>query len=96
MLVEADVEAMKIVGSTVLAEAQRLAAVPASRAAVAMPGAATAAAMARADTRLSSAVKDLAAGVTTTARSVEASAVGYDAVDSANAARFGGATNGGL
>ncbi|WP_315773522.1 hypothetical protein [Rhodococcoides kroppenstedtii] len=96
MLVDADIEAMQFVSRTVLAEAERLAAVPAARAAVAMPGAATAAAMARADTRLSSAVKDFAAGVTTTARSVEASAVGYDAVDSANAARLGGATNGGL
>ena len=96
MLVEADVEAMKIVGRTVLAEAQRLAAVPAARAAVAMPGAATAAAMARADKRLSSAVKELAARVTTTARSVAVSAVGYDAVDTANAARLGGVPRGGL
>ncbi|AMY18026.1 MULTISPECIES: hypothetical protein [Nocardiaceae] len=96
MLVDADIEAMKFVSRTVLVEAERLAAVPAARAAVAMPGAATAAAMARANRRLSSAIKELAAGVTATARSVAASAVGYNVVDSANAARLGGVTNGGL
>ncbi|MFW0874209.1 hypothetical protein [Rhodococcoides corynebacterioides] len=96
MLVDVDVEAMQAVSRTVLIEAERLTAVPAARAAVALPGAATAAAMARADKRLSSAIKALAAGVTATARSVAASAVGYDAVDSANAARLGGVTNGGL
>lgn len=96
MLVDADIEAMKFVSRTVLAEAERFTAVPAARAAVAMPGAATAAAMARADKRLSSAIKELAAGVTATARSVAVSAVGYDAVDTANAARLGGVPRGGL
>ncbi|MFC7959656.1 hypothetical protein [Rhodococcoides kroppenstedtii] len=87
---------MQFVGRTVLVEAERLTAVPAARASGTMPGAATAAAMARADKRLSSAIGELAAGVTATAVSVEASAVGYDVVDSANAARLGGVTNGGL
>ena len=96
MLVDADIEAMQFVSRTVLVEAKRLSSVPAARAAVAMPGAATAAAMARADKRLSSAIGELAAGVTATAVSVEASAVGYDAVETANAARLGGVTNGGL
>lgn len=96
MLVDADIEAMQFVSRTVLAEAERFTAVPAARAAVAMPGGATAAAMARAGKRLSSAIGELAAGVTATAVSVEASAVGYDVADSANAARLGGVTNGGL
>ena len=96
MLVDADIEAMKFVSRTVLVEAERFTAVPAARAAVAMPGAATAAAMARADTRLSSAVRELAAGVTATARSVAASAAGYDVVDDANASRLGGVTHGGF
>ena len=96
MLVDADIEAMKFVSRTVLVEAERLAAVPAARAAIAMPGAATAAAMARANRRLSSAVRELAAGVTATARSVAVSAIGYDAVDTANAARLGGVPRGGL
>ncbi|SFA56308.1 hypothetical protein SAMN05444374_110112 [Rhodococcoides kroppenstedtii] len=96
MLVDADIEAMQFVSRTVLVEAERFTAVPAARAVVAMPGAATAAAMVRADTRLSSAVTELAAGVTATARSVGESAVGYDAVDSANATRLGGVVHGGL
>ena len=96
MLVDADIEAMKFVSRTVHVEAERFTAVPAARAAVAMQGAATAAAMVRADTRLSSAVRELAAGVTATARSVAVSAIGYDAVDTANAARLGGVPRGGL
>ena len=96
MLVDADTEAMQFVGRTVLVEAERLTAVPAARASGTMPGAATAEAMARADKRLSSAIGELAAGATATARAVEASAIGYDAVDTANAARLGGVTNVGL
>ena len=93
MFVVADVGAVRAASRAVLGEAEQIGVAP--RGVIALPGASTAAALARAEERAVSALNALAAGFTATARSMEIAAVGYAAADSANAARLEGAGRGG-
>lgn len=93
MFVVADVGAMRAASRSVLGEAEQIGVLP--RGVNALPGAATAAALARAEARAVSALNDLVAGFSATARSLEVAAVGYADADSANAARLEGILRGG-
>lgn len=93
MFVVADVGAMRAASRTVLGEAEQIGVLPGG--VNALPGASTAAALARAEARAVSALDVVAAHFSATARSLDAAAVGYTDADSANAARLEGILRGG-
>lgn len=93
MFVVAGVAAVRAASRAVLGEAEQIGVAP--RGVLALPGASTAAALARAEERAVSALNDLVAGFSATARSLDVAAVGYADADSANAARLEGVGHGG-
>ncbi|MBM7415866.1 MULTISPECIES: hypothetical protein [Nocardiaceae] len=93
MFVVADVGAMRAASRAVLGEAEQIGVV--RRGVSTLPGASTAAALARAEERAVSALNDLVADFSATAHSLDVAAVGYAEADSVNAARFEGFWHGG-